>query len=589
MSTTVEIADPQAGLGVTPAPWPTIAVTDLLAHSGNVREVEPSAELLDSITAQGITEPLYIVRTSGDAPQVIDGFQRLTAAVYLGLEAVPYTPRPVVRIDALTPHPKNIREDLDITDEFVQSLAEFGCKDVIKIQRLDGGVIQINDGNRRYFASPAAGLTHLPYEWDEDQDEAGQILGMITTAQHRKGLSPSETMAAMFTAAEAGAEVKKIATAAGVRQKDVKAVVASRTDAALKKSLESSSYAWTFDQLAAMGEFADDPAALEAITEAAGGFRADDDDIEWAITLQQTKRDKRMQAEAHRAELEASGQQIRVMAELSDRATPVWRLRTAEGERITAEEHANCKGQVWVLEGSGDSQLKPYCAAPGLYGHAEPGASEGKATNGAEEEAEKAARAAVKLGNLHWDAAETRRRQWITDLIKRRTLPKETANALAGHITTALVDGTWDVGGSLNSGATSEILSGLLGLTKGSQSRSSYTEHVSKDPRRATQLQFAAIAAVRERGAGRYAWRTDDMRCPDIRQPTGRWFAILEALGYSLTGVERAVMENAVYDPNARQAITAGEPEPAEGDEADEDEPDDEPAEDQADDEVDAV
>ncbi|MEY9937628.1 ParB N-terminal domain-containing protein [Streptacidiphilus sp. MAP5-3] len=551
-ATTVEA---QAGIQVTPAPWPTIAVAELLAHPGNVRETEMPAELLASIEAEGIAEPLYIVRGSAEAPQIIDGFERLAAASALGLESVPYTPRPVIRIDALTPHPKNVRDELDF-EELVPSLQEFGCRDLIKIQRMPDGVIQVNDGNRRLFAAPLAGLTHLPYEWDEEQDEAGQILGMITSAQHRRGLTQAETMAAMFTAAEAGADVRSIATAAGVKRRDVKALVKSRSDATLKQSLEASSYAWTFEQLAALGEFADDPDAVAAITAAADNYRPESS-IEWQISIQRAKRETREQAEAHRAELQEAGQQIRERPELSDRATPVWRLRTTEGERIGPQEHAGCKGQIWVLDSDDDSKLTPYCSAPVLYGHAEPGTATGKVSGDEDQEAEKKARAAVKVGNLHWDAAETRRRRWISDLIKRRTLPKDTATALTGHISTALLDGTWDVGGSLNSDRTTEILAALLGLPpKQHAHRSGFTDQVSKDPRRAVQLQFAAIAAVRERSAGRYAWRTDHMRCAEIRRPTAKWLTILEALGYTPSPVERAVMDDVAYDPDARPQFT---------------------------------
>jgi ParB family transcriptional regulator, chromosome partitioning protein len=565
MTTTVETDATQAGSEVAPAAWPTIAVDDLLANPGNDRTTVPAAELLEGIEAEGITEPLYIVRSSDDAPQIIDGFQRLAAAVLLGLESVPFTPRPVIRIEALTPHPRNIRETLDV-DDLVPSLQEFGCRDLIKIQRIEGGGIQVNDGNRRLLAAPLAGLTHLPYEWDEDQDEAGQILGMITSAQHRKGLSQSETMAAMFSAAEAGAAEGKIATAAGVKRKDVRAVVKSRTDAAVKKALEeSSAYTWTFDQLAALAEFADDAEALETIAGAAED--GDEDDVEFVIAVQRELRGKRQQAEAHRAELLAAGAQIRVMDELSDRATPVRMLRTSEGDPISVVDHAACKGQVWVLVRQNDTALRPYCTAPALYGHAERGAASSKPASSADvqaqqaaQEAEKAARAAVKLGNLHWDAAETMRRQWISDLIKRRTLPKDTATALSGHITTALLDGTWDVGGSLNSDRTTGILAELLGLPEDRRAyRGSFTEHVSQDPRRAVQLQFAALAAVRERGAGRYAWRTDEMRMEDLRKPTARWLAILAALGYSPSPIERTVIEGTDYDPTALPALSAGQ------------------------------
>ncbi|MEU4199191.1 ParB N-terminal domain-containing protein [Streptomyces sp. NPDC026294] len=566
----------QAGAETTPAQWEAASVADLLAHPGNVRnDVQVPDDLLADIAANGVQEPLYIVRTHGDVPQVIDGFLRLAAAVAAGLETVPFTPRPVIRLDQLTPHPKNAREDLDINAAFVESLRVEGCRIPVKLQRLGGGVLQVNDGNRRYFGSTEAGLTHLPYEWDEDgRDEADQFLDMITTAQHRKSLTHGEMTAAMFSAAEAGAQVGRIAKAAGVRQKDVKAVVRVRTNKALNAAVtDAADYAWTFDHLAALSEFADDAEALAAITGAAARKDADADDVEWAITIERTKRDRRKKAEAHRAELEEAGQRIRESAELSERATPVWRLKTSEGQRISFEDHAGCKGQVWVLEGADDEKYQPYCTSPVLYGHAAPGnSSSGSTKVSADKEAEKAARAAVKKGNVEWDAAEGRRRQWIADLVKRRSLPKDITNALIGHINTALIDGTWGVGSELNSGATTTILATLLGLTsEQAKDRGAFTEHVSKDPRRAVQLQFAAIAAVRERSAGRYAWRTDEMRCNDIRRATARWFKILEALGYSLTPIERSVAEDEPYEPGRpkRAALTASSDQTAEAEPAD--------------------
>ncbi|MFF5106068.1 ParB N-terminal domain-containing protein [Streptomyces sp. NPDC000134] len=486
-----------AGVQTTPAPWPTLTVAALAAHPGNVRDIEAPADLLADVKNNGVVEPLYVVRTHGDVPQVIDGFQRLAAAVAAGLETVPVTPRPVIRIDALTPHPKNAREDLDLNAPFVESLRTEGCRIPVKIQRLDGGVLQVNDGNRRYHAAKDAGLTHLPYEWDDDdRDAAGQFLDMITTAQHRKGLSPSEMNQAMFSAAEAGAQVGRIAKAAGVRQKDVKTLVKVRSDEKLSAAVSSAgSYEWTFEHLAALSEFADDAEALAAITEAAAEDTADAGDVDWAIAIERTKRDKRATAEAHRAELEAAGQKIRDAEELSERAMPVWRLRG-----ISTEEHAGCKGLVWVFDERQADRYEPYCSAPGLYGHTVPegsGSGSGGTKTAAEVEAERAARAAVKKGNIDWDAAEALRRKWITDLIKRRNLPKATTNTLIAHVNNALLNASWGLD-DLTKEPTTEILAAFLGLsTEQAKDRGSFAGHVAKDPRRAPQLQFAAIAAVR--------------------------------------------------------------------------------------------
>ncbi|MGX2994921.1 ParB N-terminal domain-containing protein [Streptomyces sp. JNUCC 64] len=576
----------QAGVQTAPAPWPTIATAELLAHSGNVRSVEVPAELLADVTANGIQEPLYIVSTHGGVPQIIDGFQRLAAAVDAGLESLPFTPRPVIRIDALTPHPENAREDLDVNTQFVESFRSEGCRIPVKVQRLEGGIIQVNDGHRRFWGAREAGLTHLPYEWDdEDRDAAGQFLDMITTSQQRKGLTTREMNQAMFSAAEAGAQVGRIAKAAGVRQKDVRTLVKVRNDEKLSAAISAASgYVWTFEHMAALSEFADNPEALAAITEAAAAKGANESKVQWAIEVERVKRDKAAKAAAHRAELEAAGQKIRDIEELSERAVRVWRL-----SGVTEEEHAGCKGQVWVFDDRRGDRYEPYCSAPGLYGHTAPEGAKGSGTGGtrtaAEVEAERAARAAVKAGNIDWDAAEVIRRKWLADLIKSRSLPKASTNALIRHVNEALLSGTWGISDGLNKGPTTEILSAFLGLNiQQAKDRSTFAQHAAKDPRRAPQLQFAAIAAVREKCANRSAWRTDEQHAPWTRKPTAAWFRVLESLGYQLTPIERSVADETPYDPankEPRTSLLGSEPEAEPDAEQGDQEPDAEPGEDE--------
>ncbi|WP_107066728.1 ParB N-terminal domain-containing protein [Kitasatospora sp. NRRL B-11411] len=581
----------QAGVQTAPAPWPTITTAELLAHPGNVRSVEAPADLLADVKANGVQEPLYVVRTNGNVPQIIDGFQRLAAAVDAGLEALPFTPRPVIRIDALTPHPENAREDLDINARFVESFRAEGCRIPVKIQRLEGGIIQVNDGHRRYFGAQDAGLTHLPYEWeDDDRDAAGQFLDMITTSEQRKGLTTKEMNQAMFSAAEAGAQVGRIAKAAGVRQKDVRTLVKVRNDEKLSAAISAASgYTWTFENMAALQEFADNPEALAAITEAAAAKGADEAKVQWAIEVERVKRDKAAKAAAHRAELEAAGQKIRDIEELSERATRVWRL-----SGVSEEEHNGCKGQVWVFDDRRGDRYEPYCTAPGLYGHVAPESAKSSGTGStrtaAEVEAERAARAAVKAGNIDWDAAEVIRRKWLADLIKSRALPKASTNVLIRHVNEALLSGTWGICDDLNKEPTTEILADFLGLNaQQAKDRSMFAQHAAKDPRRAPQLQFAAIAAVREKCANRSAWRTDGQHAPWTRKPTAAWFRVLESLGYQLTPIERSVADETPYDPakkeQPRASLLGGgepeaEPDTQQGDdEQGDEEPEAEPAE----------
>ncbi|MFE4635495.1 ParB N-terminal domain-containing protein [Streptomyces sp. NPDC056773] len=561
----------EAGIQAT-RPWKTMSVPELSAYPGNRRETEVPADLLADVAANGVQEPLYVVMTTGGVPQVVDGFMRLAAATAAGQESVPVTAHPLIRMDALTPHPGNARADLDITKEMVESLRTEGCRIPLKVQRTDTGTVQIIDGHRRYHAAAEAGLTHLPYEWDDaDRGAAGQFLDMITTAQHRKKLTPAEVNIAMFGAAEAGAQVSRIAKVAGVRQKDVKAVVRVRSDETLSALVTESAYAWTFDQMAALADLADDADAVDAIQKAANGpsynanFRVDN-----VIAREQARRNNAAAAEAHRAELEAAGQRIREYAELSDRATPVWRLRTVDGKKADPEQHAQCQGHVWVLHQEDEDRYEPYCTSPITFGHAAPGAGAGATKSAKEalaEQAEvKAARAAVKRGNLDWDAAEILRRQWLTDLIKRRNVPKELSATLTGIVTDALVGGVWGITDQLTKEKSTDILAELLGLSvEQSRDREAFPSHLSKDPRRAVQLQFAAVAAVREKAAVRQMWRTDDQAYPEMyRVKAAAWLGVLKSLGYPLTPIEEAVMNGEPYDPKAPAAAApAPEQEPA--------------------------
>ncbi|MFF1906421.1 ParB N-terminal domain-containing protein [Kitasatospora sp. NPDC058218] len=581
----------EAGVQTAPAPWPTITTAELLAHSGNVRSVEAPADLLADVKANGVQEPLYIVDTHGGVPQIIDGFQRLAAAVDAGLEELPFTPRPVIRIDALTPHPENAREDLDINARFVESFRVEGCRIPVKIQRLEGGVLQVNDGNRRFYGATDAGLTHVPYEWeDDDRDAAGQFLDMITTSEQRKGLTTREMNQAMFSAAEAGAQVGRIAKAAGVRQKDVRTLVKVRNDETLNAAISAASgYTWTFENMAALSEFADNPEALAAITKAATAKGADEAKVQWAIEVERVKRDKAAKAAAHRAELEAAGQKIRDIEELAERATAV-----SELNGVKAEEHATCKGQVWVFDDRRGDRYEPYCSAPGLYGHIAPESAKSSGTSNAataaEVEAERAARAAVKAGNIDWDAAEVIRRKWLADLIKSRNLPKASTIALIGHVNEALLSGTWGICDDLNKEPTTEILADFLGLNaQQATDRSAFAQYAAKDPRKAPQLQFAAIAAVREKCANRSAWRTDSQHAPWTRKPTAAWFRVLESLGYPLTLIERSVVDEKPYDrakeePHA-SLLGGGDPDDEQGDEQGDEESEAEPVEGEGEDE----
>jgi len=75
---------------VTIAPQPTIPVSLLTAHPGNVRrDLDLNSDFVASIAANGVLVPLRITPGADGAFRVIDGHRRLAAAIQAGLAEVP--------------------------------------------------------------------------------------------------------------------------------------------------------------------------------------------------------------------------------------------------------------------------------------------------------------------------------------------------------------------------------------------------------------------------------------------------------------------------------------------------------------------
>jgi ParB family chromosome partitioning protein len=530
-------------------PWPTLSVADLTAHPGNATG-DPDAHLTEQIAAEGITDPLYVVHTSTGALQIVDGIRRLAAAIAIGLTEVPVTHRPLIRVEALTAHPANVRRDLRVTPAFTASVQSEGIRVPLKITSHDGAV-RVIDGHRRLAAAIAADLTHVPYEWDE-RDDAGQYLDMVTTARHREALAIDEEAVALFAASEAGASLSRIAKAAGIRQKDAKAAVrAGRSTAAREAAAHAPDRAWTFEELAALAEFEDDPEAMSRITETLTGYRANADSLRHAIQRERTSRQKRAAAHAHRAELEAAGQRIRDREELPEKAAPVAGLTTLTGQQITAEDHAACPGHVWILSTDTGDRYEPWCRNTCLYEHITPLTRRREADKTAREE-NLHPTPAVKKANVEWDAAEVVRREWLAEFVKRRTLPKAASAQLTQTVTRALVNGS-DILNELAKARTTDILVQLIGMNtdRAAIHRWDFADHIAQDPRRAVQQQFAAVAACHESTMRRDIWRTDRLTTPYERRRAGAWLTLLESLGYAPSLIERAVIDGEPYTPGA--------------------------------------
>ncbi|MFH8350248.1 ParB N-terminal domain-containing protein [Streptomyces sp. NPDC018045] len=540
--------------------WPTIAVADL----GDLPDPDP--ELAESVCADGITEPLWITGALTGEPQIREGRRRAAAARAAGLTDVPYTPRPVIRVDALTAHPANARRSAKAPRDMVNSVAAEGVLIPVKVVR-DGDGWRITDGHVRVDAARQAGRTHVAYEVDE-RDEASQRLDMVTTARHREGLSLAEEAAALFGAAELGADLGRIAAAGGLRtQKEAKkAIRAGGSKAAVRAAAR---YDLTLDQMAALADLSDLSAdAAKAVEKALSDGQRNIDYLIQRETLV-AKRTARLKEQ--RETLTRAGATIVTGDDLGAKAR-----RVADIPGISAKRHEACQGHVWALDEAAD-RYEPWCKNITVYGHtkafeakaaadraakaAATGDAKGAAaaSTGAETPQEKARRkahlAAVKQGNLDWDAAAAVRRQFLAKICTGKVSRKRT-DAMT-RIVTMTMARPGLAADRLRAIGADEITAEILGVKTGTDLVKLVQQ---SSPQRLPVLQFAILAGGFEDKARREAWRTDGQRNNEIREGAALWLDWLTTLlGYEPEAIEAAVRDDQPYDAAAAAQDATGD------------------------------
>ncbi|MBH1939225.1 ParB N-terminal domain-containing protein [Streptomyces sp. AV19] len=535
--------------------WPTLAVADLTAHPGNLLP-EADADLTASIATSGIIDPLYVQRRGASAV-VLDGLRRLAAAVAAGLDQVPVTDRPLMRVEHLTAHPRNVRQDLRITREYRESIRSEGILVELIVTHDDQGRVRVIDGHRRLAVAVAERLTHVPIRWAV-RSESEQFLDMVTTSRHREQLTDHEEAVALFSAAEAGAELPRIARAAGRTQKVARQMIAAGGSEAARKvakvGAKRTERPVTLEHYAAIAELEQrDPEAAERVIKAIGS--SDYSSPTYVIEQERIALAQREKAAKRRTELEAAGAAIRDREELD----PKKAARVADLD-ISTQAHRTCRGEVWTLE---DGEYVAYCRNAVLYGH-----QDQDAVNEEKEQA-RAARRAVKLGNLEWDASTAPRREFLVSLIGRRTWPKGLRQQLETLIMETVVGGAYVFAERLNGQPTDEILAELTGQTPG-MGRLAIVKAASKSPSRHLGWMLATVAAAYETRMQRGAWRTDTVQWRELRTQARHWLTQLTALGYQPTPIEAAVMADEPYEPGQQTKTLTAEPLSADNAEADE-------------------
>jgi ParB family transcriptional regulator, chromosome partitioning protein len=492
-------------------------------------------------------------------------------------DGLPPGPQPayMVAVDQLTAHPGNVREDLDLTPQFLASVAETGVRIPLLVTPHDEGGFLVIEGHRRLAAAVRAGLAEVPCVLNPGraEDQAGQFLDMVLANSdgHRRNFAPVEEAAALFAAHEAGASRTRIRKSTGRKAEDIKtALAAGKMSAETRAAAGDLAAQLTLDELALLAEFDGDAEAVATVLEALRrGLTA-----EYVAERIRQDRAEAAQHEQLVAELEAAG--ITVTDGLPDGAVRLAGL-VRDGEDLTPETHASCLGrgayfQSWNLE-----HPVHYCAAPAEHGHtvrtfgppaggndadgADPDAAEPSSPPNDPSAADAPpdpGRRLVIEGNKAWAAAAEVRRRWLPQLFARRAAPREVARFVAGQL--LAMPEPLRLG--LAAAPGSPLFIDVIGLHADQAADGCDTCPAIRLP----LLMLAPITAAYEAAmsgteAARSTWRADRYSpCP--RPDAGRYLAFLASIGYQLTVIEQAVADGVPYTGD-----TPAEPIP--GDDAD--------------------
>ncbi|ANF31945.1 hypothetical protein A0130_09890 [Leifsonia xyli] len=451
-------------------------------------------------------------------------------------------------IEHLDPHTltveSNVRPTAPITPAFVQSIKENGVLTPVLGHRGDDGSVTVRAGQRRVFAAREAGLTTIPvYLVDADEETTERIVQQMVENDQRQALTDRDRAAAFQQLACEGLSVTAIARRTGTRQKEVKTALAVTQNPVTASAIQE--HQLTLDQAAVLIEFdSDDDIRADLIQVATT------DPAQFAHAAQRARDDKA------RAQVKADAE-----AKLSERGyvilendpgyydteyTRISELLTADDQHVTVDHIESIDGRaayVWVYA-DGDANVSYFVRDAKAAGFHTYGG--GQAKSGPMTDEQKAERRTLIANNKAWASAEIVRREWLTTLLSRKTLPKDALVVIARGLTAhrhAISAATQ--GGN-------EVAHDLLGLEPtgyfGADKLTALIEHT---PAKAQHVALAIVLGACESVTSKQTWRTPS--------PTdAAYFTQLGAWGYTLSDVEQIVIGEQQPD-SAADADTSGE------------------------------
>lgn len=451
----------------------------------------------------------------------------------------------------------NIRTTVKLDPGFVASIREYGVLTPVGCRRNEDGTVTARIGQRRVLAAREVGLPAVPaYIVEGDDSTVTRLLEQFAENEHRASLTEPERAAVFQQLAFEGLTVPQIAKRTGVKKTVVEAgITVADSEFAGKIATK---YEVTLDQAAAILEFEDDAQAVKSLVqyaeEAPEQFRHE-------VQRQRDERERRQQVEAEQERLRGQGFTILDRAPYygEKEYTNIGDLVTRDGSPVTVESLGGITEKYAYVRFAWDGATSDvYLREFKVYGFSK---TQAIGTGGGPmSDEQKAERKELIANNKAWASAEVVRREWLTGLLGRKTLPKDAAHFVA----TALTLHRTTVASGLSGG--NRLAAILLGLDaqESEWGQSPIDPIAESQPARAGHATLAVVLGAIEASTGKHTWR----------QPTRTaraYFAQIAAWGYPLSEVEQIVIGTEESDEQSEsdeEDVQEDEPSDDDGDTA---------------------
>jgi ParB family transcriptional regulator, chromosome partitioning protein len=334
----------------------------------------------------------------------------------------------------LIDNPQNARRPHRDREGLAPSIGALGILNPPLVRQGDDGRLGVIAGERRKYSAIKAGLSTIPVFVRDDLSPVHQLAGMLVENHDREGLTPTEeAVAIQQLAGFEGVSQRDITTMTGIKAGVVRnalKVAASEVATAIGERHDLN-----LEQLLVLAEFDTDTEAVKTLTVSA---LKDPSRFDHLVAQLRRDRDERAAYDAEAVKITEAGVLLVELENgcwLPDGAAYLDELPAPNGARsFTPAKHRACPGHAGAVRESDDGYEVAYlCLDPVGRGHIDQSkahngitsSATGAATPGMTDE-QKTERKKVIANNKAWETATPVRREYVTELVARRNVPKGT-------------------------------------------------------------------------------------------------------------------------------------------------------------------